>query len=170
MYALRPCRVLQHITIRKEEEELHTAIEAGLPDEDIGKLARISHRVRKCQLNCWWCFMRANSSRPTQDYGHSWAAGSILDWGVHVPSPPLPSKTRAPSIAGQHNQRDLGAHTQARKALTDIERKPHKGVRCYSSAQERDVLLKASQAAQSAISINATAAGIGSWVYKTFSY
>lgn len=49
-YALLPCRVLQHVTIRKEEEELHTAIEAGLPDEDIGKLARISHRVRKCPL------------------------------------------------------------------------------------------------------------------------
>ena len=32
------------------------------------------------------------------------------------------------------------------------------------------MLLKASQAAQSAISINATAAGISSWVYKTFGY
>ena len=59
---------------------------------------------------------------------------------------------------------------QAHKALTDIERKPHKAVRCYSSAEERAVLLKASQAAQSAISINATAAGIGSWVYKTLGY
>ena len=43
-------------------------------------------------------------------------------------------------------------------------------VRAYSSAQEREVLVKASQAAQSAISINATAAGIGSWVYKTLGY
>ena len=66
MYAMLPCRVLQHDTIRKEEEELHTAIEAGLPDEDIGKLARISHRVRKCPLFCCWCLMRATSSRPMQ--------------------------------------------------------------------------------------------------------
>ena len=103
MYALLPCRVLQYITIRKEEEEMHTAIEAGLPDEDIGKLARISHRVRRCQLHCWWCFMRADSSRPMQSSGHSWAAGSILGWGIHVPSPPLPCKTRALKVAGQHN-------------------------------------------------------------------
>lgn len=38
-------RALQHITIRKQEEESHMAVEAGAPDEDIGKLARISHRV-----------------------------------------------------------------------------------------------------------------------------
>ena len=63
MYALLPCRVLQHITIRKEEDELHTAIEAGLPDEDIGKLARISHRVRKGPLVCWWCFVWADLRR-----------------------------------------------------------------------------------------------------------
>ncbi len=39
------CRTLQYITIRKQEEELHASIEAGMPDEEIGKLARISHRV-----------------------------------------------------------------------------------------------------------------------------
>ena len=60
--------------------------------------------------------------------------------------------------------------SQARKAIIDIERKPHMSVRSYSSAQEREVLVKASQAAQSAISINATAAGIGTWVYKTLGY
>ena len=39
------CRALQHIAIRKQEDELHAAVEAGLPDEEIGKLARIAHRV-----------------------------------------------------------------------------------------------------------------------------
>ena len=66
--------------------------------------------------------------------------------------------------------RELSSHAQARKAVTDIERKPHMSVRAYSSAEEREVLVKASQAAQSAISINATAGGIGSWVYRTLGY
>ena len=39
------CRALQHIAIRKQEDELHAAVEAGLPDQEIGKLARIAHRV-----------------------------------------------------------------------------------------------------------------------------
>lgn len=65
---------------------------------------------------------------------------------------------------------ELYGHVQARKAIIDIERKPHMSVRSYSNSQEREVLVKASQAAQSAISINATAAGIGSWVYKTLGY
>lgn len=44
------CRILQYITIRKQEEELHASVEAGLPDEEIGKLARISHRVSALEL------------------------------------------------------------------------------------------------------------------------
>lgn len=39
------CRALQHIAIRKQEDELHAAVESGLPDQEIGKLARIAHRV-----------------------------------------------------------------------------------------------------------------------------
>ena len=93
MYSLLPCRVLQHITIRKEEEELHTAIEAGLPDEDIGKLARISHRVRKGPLICWWCFEWADCSRPLLTLGHISKAGSILEQGMCVLSLCLPRKT-----------------------------------------------------------------------------
>ena len=34
---------------------------------------------------------------------------------------------------------------QARKAVTDIERRPHQAVRAYSSSEEREVLVKASQ-------------------------
>ena len=45
------CRTLQYITIRKQEEELHASIEAGAPDEEIGKLARISHRVSAPHLS-----------------------------------------------------------------------------------------------------------------------
>ena len=96
MYLLLPCRVLQHITIRKEEEEVHTAIEAGLPDEDIGKLARISHRVRKDPLICWCCFTWADSRRPLQttaDPRHSSEADSIQDQGMCVLSLCLPCKT-----------------------------------------------------------------------------
>ncbi len=33
------------MTIRREEDELQAAVEAGLPDEELGKLARIVHRV-----------------------------------------------------------------------------------------------------------------------------
>ncbi len=34
---------------------------------------------------------------------------------------------------------------QARKLVTDIERRPHPKVRAYSSSEEREVLVKASQ-------------------------
>ena len=39
----------------------------------------------------------------------------------------------------------LSGQMQARKAVTDIERRPHQAVRAYSSSEEREVLVKASQ-------------------------
>ena len=96
MCLLLRCRVLQHITIRKEEEEVHTAIEAGLPDEDIGKLARISHRVRKGPLIAGGAFngqTPADRCRPLQTLGHSSEADSIQDQGTCVLSLCLPCKT-----------------------------------------------------------------------------
>ena len=106
MYLLLPCRVLQHITIRKEEEEVHTAIEAGLPDEDIGKLARISHRVRKDPLICWCCFTWADSRRPLQTTADPRPQfRSRLDTGPGHVCPQLVSalQDRALSIEGHHN-------------------------------------------------------------------
>ncbi len=58
-------------------------------------------------------------------------------------------------------------HVQAQKGLVDIDRRPHKAVRAYASAQEKELLTKASSAASTAIQINAQADGIGAWVYKS---
>ncbi|KAK9916030.1 hypothetical protein WJX75_007575 [Coccomyxa subellipsoidea] len=55
---------------------------------------------------------------------------------------------------------------QAQKVLIDIERRPHVKVRSYSSSQERELLVKAGQAAQAAAKREA-GAGVGAWIYKS---
>lgn len=55
---------------------------------------------------------------------------------------------------------------QAQKVLIDIERRPHAKVRSYSSSQERELLVKAGQAAQAAANLEA-GAGVGAWIYKS---
>lgn len=41
------CRSMQHIVIRKRNDDLHAAIEAGAADEEIAKLARIANQARE---------------------------------------------------------------------------------------------------------------------------
>ena len=41
------CRSMQHIVIRKHNEDLHAAIEAAAADEEIAKLARIANQARE---------------------------------------------------------------------------------------------------------------------------
>ena len=51
----------------------------------------------------------------------------------------------------------------------DIERRPHAKVRSYSCSQERELLMKAAQAAETAAGLSA-GAGLGSWIYKSLGF
>ncbi|CAL8469965.1 g9507 [Coccomyxa elongata] len=55
---------------------------------------------------------------------------------------------------------------QAKKVLIDIERRPHAKVRSYGSSEERELLVKAAEAAQTAASLS-SGPGLGAWIYRS---
>ncbi|EIE25732.1 DUF212-domain-containing protein [Coccomyxa subellipsoidea C-169] len=129
-------RSMQHIVIRKRTEELHAAVEAAASDEEIAQLARVANQA----------------SIPSIEY----PAETYLRL----------SKISKDGILCGIQTHLAYARNSAQKVLVDIERRPHAKVRSYSSSQERELLMKAAQAAETAAGLNA-GAGLGSWIYKS---
>lgn len=182
--------------IRKRCEDLHVAIDAAASDEEIAKLARVANQACSCSLApprktraeshghhfvCLQCgctgtlhlhLLVLEAMLP----GHHFHGTSTASQHLHIVSKGFSNKIhcrvdiKGPLLQKLKHTSEWGSlWVQAQKVLVDIERKPHAKVRAYSSSEERDLLVKAAQAAKAAADLNGEV-GIGSWIYKSLGF